>query len=289
LNVWGYGHVIRSNFCTQIGSQYGNVEHPDFIQTFGPLTVPSYPLWGLESYNILIEQNTVVDCPGGAIAQLECNNGTNAATIHDWTFRNNVFANVELGASIGIPNCKWYNNTFYRCAPNTGCLNYGWTSPTSLDPRGESYGGSVSNNAFIDCAYNTSNPGAYSGTANGYVPNPPIDLYTNADYNFICNSSFGSKAVGTRWPTPDPFRFYEPHGINGGDPKLANAAANDFHLLTNSVLIDVGATVTGVTADRDGRVRPRGLAYDIGAYEYNGQPAIAAPLPPQGLRFVFGP
>ncbi|MGI8475028.1 MAG: right-handed parallel beta-helix repeat-containing protein [Thermomicrobiales bacterium] len=41
----------------------------------------------------------------------------------------------------------------------------------------------------------------------------------------------------------------------------------DFHLKPGSPAIDAGATLTGVTDDLDGIARPRGSAYDIGAYE----------------------
>lgn len=45
-------------------------------------------------------------------------------------------------------------------------------------------------------------------------------------------------------------------------------AGTDFHLTGTSPAIDHGSAVGAPTADFDGNVRPRGAAYDIGAFEY---------------------
>jgi parallel beta-helix repeat protein len=75
------------------------------------------------------------------------------------------------------------------------------------------------------------------------------------------------------------------------DPNFVNAAAGDFHLQQGSPVIDAGMTLSQVTTDADGKARPAGSAYDIGAYEYGAtggspmlssipQPSIAvSPLP----------
>jgi hypothetical protein len=49
---------------------------------------------------------------------------------------------------------------------------------------------------------------------------------------------------------------------------FVNANADDYHLATGSPTIDQGATLAGVTTDRDDVPRPQGQAYDVGAYEY---------------------
>jgi hypothetical protein len=52
--------------------------------------------------------------------------------------------------------------------------------------------------------------------------------------------------------------------------KFKDAAAKDYHLLSNSPALNAGmnASVYGVTADFDGVPRPQGIAYDIGAFEF---------------------
>src|SRR5207302_750960 len=57
--------------------------------------------------------------------------------------------------------------------------------------------------------------------------------------------------------------------------KFVNAAANDFHLQAGSPAIDAGITLAQVPVDADGVSRPQGKAYDIGAYEFPVNSAVA--------------
>ncbi len=277
LSVFGRHQLIRGCIGMQIGSTYGNVEHPDFIQTFGASS--GFYQW---AEDVLVEGNYCIDNPGGAIAQLECNNGTQAVRVANWTFRNNVFADFDVGASVDIPGCHWLNDTFYNCTPVGSVISFGWTDPTSGDPRGLPYGGSISNCAFILCGTNSPQIGWYGAGVNGdYVPSPPVDLYTNVDYNYVCHTGFAQKTVGSGYPVTDPFKFLEPHGVNGGDPKLVNAGAKNFRLLVSSPLADAGSPQAFAT-DFDGNARPSGSAWDIGAFEgTNAPPPALASIPPQ--------
>lgn len=51
------------------------------------------------------------------------------------------------------------------------------------------------------------------------------------------------------------------------DPLFLDPAADDFHIQTDSPAIDSGMNA-GVTTDLEGRPRPQGGGYDIGAYEF---------------------
>ncbi|MBF0497894.1 MAG: VCBS repeat-containing protein [Deltaproteobacteria bacterium] len=51
-------------------------------------------------------------------------------------------------------------------------------------------------------------------------------------------------------------------------PLFVNDSTADFHLTQNSPAIDAGSSVDAPTFDYDGRSRPQGHGWDIGAYEY---------------------
>ena len=53
-----------------------------------------------------------------------------------------------------------------------------------------------------------------------------------------------------------------------GNARFVNPSIGDYHLQSSSDAINRGITIPLVTTDLDGNVRPDGLAYDIGAYEY---------------------
>jgi parallel beta-helix repeat protein len=62
------------------------------------------------------------------------------------------------------------------------------------------------------------------------------------------------------------------------NPQFVNALANDFSLQAGSPAIDAGVVVSAITKDFKGTPRPRGVAYDIGAYEYSeGPTSLPAP------------
>lgn len=53
-----------------------------------------------------------------------------------------------------------------------------------------------------------------------------------------------------------------------GDPKFRNPSAGDFYLQSGSLTIDAGSSSGAPSKDFEGRSRPQGTGYDIGAYEY---------------------
>jgi hypothetical protein len=71
------------------------------------------------------------------------------------------------------------------------------------------------------------------------------------------------------------------------DPGFLNAAGGDFRLRSGAAAIDQGVYLGDVRVDKAGVSRPRGSAYDIGAYEYDSggsssPPPEPAPAPPPG-------
>ncbi len=75
-----------------------------------------------------------------------------------------------------------------------------------------------------------------------------------------------------------------------GNPRFVNALSGNFHLRESSPAIDRGGARGAPRSDFDGRARPRGAGYDIGAYEYwrrhsaaSRRPALE-PRPPAASR-----
>ena len=66
------------------------------------------------------------------------------------------------------------------------------------------------------------------------------------------------------------------------DPKLVSPSTYDSHLQAGSPAIDAGVILTEVTIDLDGIIRPQGVFFDIGAYEY--PTTVAAPAAPTNLQ-----
>lgn len=71
--------------------------------------------------------------------------------------------------------------------------------------------------------------------------------------------------------------FAPPAGLENisGNPLFVNSSENDFHLTAGSPCIDAGKTsVSEAGKDKDGKKRPIGVAWDMGAYEYGEASSI---------------
>ena len=243
FRVWGDGNIIRGNYIHDITFSPGSVAHMDVFQTFG--------VGGdgkVVARNIIFEKNRIINFDG-QICMTE-HNGS-AAGMRDWDIRNNVFVNVPQQANIGIPNMRFYNNTFY----NVGASNKLVLSGYNNLPKGESTGAQILNNIIISASALVNYSGAISVSGTGVT----------ADYNYIASIDGFRPLQG----------FTEAHGINGGDPRFVDAASHVFELQPSSPAIDRGMTLTGFEDDFGGTVRPQGRAWDIGAFEHRGQLPLA--------------
>jgi Right handed beta helix region len=206
----------------------GTAENPD------PHT-DCFQTWGPAS-GVIIERNFCVwprTSPSidnqAAMLSGECNRTSGI------TFRNNVFAAMRQGIGVfGASGVLVLNNTF------AGILQEGLV--LSHAPSSQ-----IVNNIFYD-------------VGSGEDSYACIDPASRSSVKVESNDHFvPGRAAGT-------YCSGAPHYTL--DPLFAGAAALNFHLRSNSPLIDLGVALPQVANDYDGTPRPQGRGYDIGAFEY---------------------
>ena len=195
--------------------------------------------------NIIIEGNRVL---GFYHEGMTIGNATEGA-IANITVRNNIFANSSSWGicSYGVSGLKVYNNVFaYIDSSAIGLRAYANGPITTAE---------IKNNIFYVF-------GAPYWTEGGST----VDARNNILYK-------GSGSL-------DPVRY--PNDICNQEPKFVDAARLDFRLQSGSPAIDAGVPLAAFSYDIVGTPRPQGNAWDIGAYEFNGQ----RPNSPRNLRII---
>ncbi len=115
----------------------------------------------------------------------------------------------------------------------------------------------------LQIGFSASNPMAYNNTI--YNNHYGVDIGSSSSNAVIQNnivysssaSNYANRGVGT----------VADHNLIGTNPSFVNAAAADFRLQWGSPAIDAGVTVSSVTTDIAGSLRPQGGGYDLGAFE----------------------
>jgi len=111
---------------------------------------------------------------------------------------------------------------------------------------------------------------------------------SNVDYNiyYAPNSSYpysvdGGGDTWSSWRNAG----YDSHGIEA-DPRLEDVSGGKFELLQNSPAIDAGVDLgSSYDRDRNGTIRPQGNGWDMGVFEFIGNPT--SPSPPENLNAIF--
>jgi parallel beta-helix repeat protein len=201
--------------------------------------------------------------------------GINCDGVQNSIFRNNLIYNEHASgislyqgdASQPANNDVVVNNTVILASDGRWCLNI----------QSGSTGEVIFNNIFLN-----NNPSHGAIDMEGVFP-----IYS--DYNTVQGGNNGFTDGVSNYNLAGWQSKYgqDTHSLTATAAQLfVNPAGNDYHLLSTSPAIDKGvASFHGQPApatDLDGKPRPSGSAYDIGAYEFqtvatNQPPTVATP------------
>jgi hypothetical protein len=232
--------LISANVITNVSNVPNDSRyHVDIIQTFATN--------GEFSKNVIFERNLVVNCTNAQLAMMS-ESEPNWDHIQNWSFRNNVFANVDWVAHIYTRATSFYNNLFYRCGNNSSHPLLYRAGSTASGGRNFGHDGSAINNIFVECGSSPSSP-----SYGWYYIESGVTGFT-ADHNLVIGSGAGT-IKGSKWT--------ELNGINGQDPQFRDPEALDFTPSPNSPLIGAGKSLSHLfSVDLHGN--QRGPAWDIG-------------------------
>ncbi len=238
IHFFGSGHILRGNYIHDI--KYGIPEninpHIDCFQTWQDSVSEA-------ASNVVIEQNRCDNAQ--AQSATEAGSGVTARYAKNLLIRNNIlnaFAIVNINNSDGI---TIVNNTLLS---NLN-LNLQFF-PEGISIANSTTNTTIKNNIF----YNLPGQIIYAGDT---TSEQGVQGGKNLVYR---NDGQPLEASGT---------YNHSNDFWGIDPLFVNPAAGDFHLQASSPAIDTGFNLNGlVPNDYEGRPRPQGKGYDIGAYEH---------------------
>jgi hypothetical protein len=146
---FGKSHIIRRNLLGPGSENLPSGDHADFAQIFGGANT--------RSEDILFEENFMWD--GGPIQVVNLTNGPVPITatplqtnIKNWTFRRNVFVNMEYNTNSGIPGVTWDHNTFYKNATDSTAKGI---SISNSITRSSTENFTATSNVFLGGGFNT--------------------------------------------------------------------------------------------------------------------------------------
>lgn len=234
IRFHGDGHIFRKNHIHDI--LYGIPENPNpHIDCFQTFSDGSYHE---RAANIIFEQNVCENMQSQT--PFEAGKAFMIEDASGLLIRNNILRAYRIIQAIDSNQLQIVNNTFTnsleQSANNSPVMITLNNTPNSL----------IRNNIFFD-------PLSYVI----YFENSAAQQGVNIGHNNTYRSD-GTNVKGTAYP----------NDLWNVNPMFVNSAGGNFRLLTGSPLINKGMMLSMVTADFDGRARPQGSAYDIGAYEW---------------------
>ena len=246
MRFFGSGHVIRGNHIHDI-----RMSDPENVSPH----IDCLQTWG-PAYNILIEENYLENMNDGMQGfMIE----VNRSPVRDITIRNNIIKAFRFMNIWECENSIIVNNTMISELHYTGSSGYGIELHDSPNSK-------VLNNLMINVGRHRYKYVYIDETSS---------LGLTIGYNCIYMTD-GQAAAGSPYA----------HDFWQVDPKLLDISAGDFHLTSNSPLIDTGTKISEVKNDFDGNSRPYGSSFDIGAYEFIDAETLK---PPTILRVIVVP
>ncbi|VVB59740.1 Right handed beta helix region [uncultured archaeon] len=228
----------------KIGTSTGSVHHNDISPTESAGIY--IDAWDAQSGNIDIYDNYIHDSSNAGTRGIAigAEQGGSAKYINVY---NNIVANLAA-TGINIPwyskgtvdNVKIINNVVYK----TDTLSQ-WAGGIGI--QANTNGGTTTN---IIVRNNIVSQNGVAQISNGIGSSATIT-------NNLIDGSGG--VTGSNYVT--------------GSPQFVNAAGGDFHLQSSSPAINNGISTDAPDKDYDGKSRPQGNGYDIGAYESGGSSA----------------
>ncbi len=235
MRFFGQHHDIRSNYLHDIyyGTAVNPDPHIDCFQTWGSsaMTVDS----------ILIERNWC-RWPAASLSmdnEVSMLKGT-AGAVGTVTYQNNVFADMVQGINVGVKvsALQVWNNTWDHILEEAVIF---------IDTS--SAADQIINNIFFDVGG--------GGDSYACIPgaNPIIEGNEFYMRGGVSPGNFCSNA---------PYISVNPTFVNAGDSTGVGA---DYHLQAESPIKESGLILPEVSNDYDGKPRPIGRGYSIGAFE----------------------
>ena len=239
IRFFGSGHVIRNNYMADYldEEQLGN-PHIDCFQTFAE------DLGGQQfAHDILVEGNTCEDFGQMFMVSDTSEVEGRGNLVHHITFRNNVLRGARAGAING-----------------GRCDHFTFVNNVVADTYYTAF--AVGNSPYLTVVGNI----FYGSDTGSQIMDEASKVGSVWDYN-ITYPDF-------TWPPKQP--GYDQHSLFGVDPRFVDAPAGDYHLAVDSPAVNAGFALPEFNYDHDGRTRPQGAAWDIGAYEAPPQIALYA-------------
>ena len=226
---------------------------------------------GFNQFDLSVHDNLIHDA--------RCD-GINFATVDPTQGKVEAYNNIVYRAGLGPDPGGQLSN--YSCIAVLGGTNAGPLPGLSAAVQ-------ISNNTLYDCGARRSlDSGGMTTATNGAIAVAmknniffllPGETYFTTSSNAAnvtgSNNLFFGAAAGPKFLT----------GNVNADPKFANTGTLNLRLLPGSPAIDAGIN-SGINTDFDGVARPKGAAFDIGAFEFPGTTTAQQPNPPANLRAV---